>query len=518
MKSTARNSDPPAAPQAVLPQGLRRLCESAVRKDIQAFFEDMSLYRLLRKFGSLDQSVVNASNTPRKRTRAQLLMEELTSGSRLPSSQRSSDAFAVKCCAASTRVADFTRCAVLSDQLVIVAETELKVSISPVGDIPSERARTVPSPVSVSLTSTHLVDELNGNKPRESSFSMQSVCIPGRPLQLECYTHHMIHFGLLCFAVWNAPREKADHGLLSCPSASTMHQCFPCGADDPILILGLGGNVLGRCLDHLLPPSVPIDVVEIEPSMLEMCEKHGWVPALQAPFQLLSRRSGAIIGRRYDAVQKNDDAVAYKQRSTASSRPRHSFFVMDAHDFLKGDFGCSESPTSSVVNSPRRTRDSKPNDEKGPSQTYSLIYLDCYDPAAGSMMHSATLLTLCRLRLRCGGAVVINAHISVDLHTLEQQFLGEGFDSVQVLQVAGCRQAIVVCLVALPGSTAEDVSNANLRFQVPQLRKTSILLNERMAKEEWEGCSLPFDSEWLYSSSKCGEAPRTPCRVWAHRV
>lgn len=177
---------------------------------------------------------------------------------------------------------------------------------------------------SVCLQSVHIVkDRVTGAAASSSasSFALQSVFQPGLPTSLECYPRHMIHFGLLCYAAWNATSvswatiqqregvtalskagevlrpagsflphrscrgrggsakaiQPSSPALLSSMDATVYSGLIPNAVGDAILILGLGGNVLGRCLDTILPSPVDIDIVELEPAVLTACVAHGQV-------------------------------------------------------------------------------------------------------------------------------------------------------------------------------------------------------------------------------------------------
>lgn len=114
----------------------------------------------------------------------------------------------------------------------------------------------------------------------------------------------------------------------------------------PVLILGMGCNVIGRAVDALFSPSTPIHVLEIEPAVVELCREQG---ALSSPNG--ASRFQCHIG---------------DVRSSLSAMPRDC----------------------------------------------SLIFLDCYDPLASSMMHAQELIASCRSHLRDdGGVLVVNAHV-----------------------------------------------------------------------------------------------------------
>ncbi|KAG5499917.1 hypothetical protein GH5_04054 [Leishmania sp. Ghana 2012 LV757] len=192
-----------------------------------------------------------------------------------------------------------------------------------------------PTTEKVTLHSLHIVSSDAASNPRPASFAVQSVLLPGWQTALECYPRHMMHFGLLVYAAWHASpktwkRVLSDGGaagsrhgavLPSCSSRSaaavhcmsrkraasetseaaaashslscapeegreacvvSLAELLPYTAHDAVLVLGLGGNVLGQCLDALLPAVVPLHIVEVEPAVLQACYEHGQFPEIAA--------------------------------------------------------------------------------------------------------------------------------------------------------------------------------------------------------------------------------------------
>lgn len=192
-----------------------------------------------------------------------------------------------------------------------------------------------PQTLSVTLHSLHIVNDDAVRHARPASFALQSVLQPGWPTALECYPRQMVHFGLLVYAAWQASaptwqgvlsgtcaaslaereaakgREGEKGAARASPKrarktsatdgtapagvrASALAALLPHTAQDAVLVLGLGGNVLGKCLDALLPPAVPLHVVEVEPAVLQACCEHAQFPASAAVVQ-------GPQGRRADA-------------------------------------------------------------------------------------------------------------------------------------------------------------------------------------------------------------------------
>lgn len=147
----------------------------------------------------------------------------------------------------------------------------------------------------LTLYSLHIVNDDAVTRVRPASFAIQSVLQPGVQTALECYPRHMVHFGLLCYAAWRASSQTwrelmasrtqtADDGkgtkkMSEDGREHAMMALLPHAAEDAVLILGLGGNVLGQCLDAILPSAVPLHVVELEPAVLRACEEHHQFPA-----------------------------------------------------------------------------------------------------------------------------------------------------------------------------------------------------------------------------------------------
>eukprot|EP00796_Vickermania_ingenoplastis_P008250 gene8250-5771_t len=602
---------------------LIELAEKSIRDEITAYFEDMTVCRSLKRFGNEEENFSGdsvASPVGQKRSRTQKMMEDLCSVFPPSTAKRFMKGFAagtstaspfeVSCRSAATRILDALPCSVLSKQIAVLADTVVCVGVQPAGKtekVATANSRKRKKPVwrssattgdmestsqaiSIQFYSTHLVDQLSSvelsTKCRPSSFSMQSVVIPGRPLHLECYTHHMVHFGFLCYGLWNACDELVHHVQhpTTTPSWSftasstrwspSVSYLFPTAEADSVLILGLGGNVLGTCLDTCLPKDVSIDVVEIEPAMLDLCVRNGLVPPLSAPLALLHhhppysrtfsedgdhhrKRISVSVERSSDGRSGSEAMVSetvkprcFRQDAIVDSRPpsnplavdvppivahRHNYFfyVMDASDFLRRDF--LEPPPleswsgESAALSPGKMRLMSPPPRFSPPQKlYNMIFLDCYDPHAGEMMHSASLLSECQSCLAPGGALLVNAHVDNDPATLGKLFLHEGFDSVQILRVSGCRQCVVVCLKSgggtQQGSSGAAAQDESKRFSLPAMRGFAMLLN-RCSAEVFVNAAAPihFDPTWLRQSSNLGykpegDGPSCSCRLWEHHT
>ncbi|CCW62318.1 unnamed protein product [Phytomonas sp. EM1] len=318
----------------------------------------------------------------------------------------------------------------------------------------------LPSPMTshtvLTLHSMHFVREDALHARRCGAFALQSVLHPHYPTVLECYPKHMIHFGFICYALWNASNAcftggaqvggrfpeaasstsslitgvvKRTHSILFTGGVED-EDLLPVRDSDAVLVLGLGGNVLGRCLDGLLPATVGLHVVEVEPAVLEACVAYQQLPPLQAAPPL-----AGWCGEESKAPTQSSPSPAI----TPPAQPPREFFAAGTHPrgsryriYLEDTFHFLEP--------------GKPLGGDASAGDYNMIFLDCYDPCDERMMHSRELLERCHKRLRPCGALVINAHVLPKREVLEQQFLGYGFASVQVLRVAGLDQSIILCL------------------------------------------------------------------------
>jgi hypothetical protein len=169
----------------------------------------------------------------------------------------------------------------------------------------------------VVLHSLHIVNDDAVSHVRPGSFVLQSVLQPGMPTALECYPRHMIHFGLLCFAAWHASEElwrniveDSGEAKTDDEARETLHAVralLPRTPEDAVLVLGLGGNVLGHCLDEVLPSAVPLHVVEVEPAVLQACEEHGQFPP----------RSLASTGDPRSTARSNSSCSTHRVKVTS---------------------------------------------------------------------------------------------------------------------------------------------------------------------------------------------------------
>ena len=209
-----------------------------------------------------------------------------------------------------------------------------------------------------------------------SNYVLQSVLNMKQPLSLQCYPSLMLDFAVSISAMMNSDIVNGKEHRVESELAVPWHH-FP---ESPVLILGMGCNVIGRALDVLFGEGAPIHVLEIEPTVVELC-----------------REQGAL----------------------ASSRP--------------GGFQCH-------VGDVRTSLGSMP-------RNCSLIFLDCYDPLASSMMHAQELIASCRDHLRDdGGVLVVNAHVGIEFDSLLPFSLAfPGPEAVHVAQMPGIDQVIVAC-------------------------------------------------------------------------
>ncbi|CUG88779.1 Hypothetical protein, putative [Bodo saltans] len=103
-------------------------------------------------------------------------------------------------------------------------------------------------------------------------YEVQSVIVPNAPLDLQCVAGNIIQFALLTWMrlQYGTPPNAGE-------SWDTSKLRLPQSGD--VVILGMGGNVMANCLVHLLPHTVPIHVVEIEPSVVAVCSIEGQLPS-----------------------------------------------------------------------------------------------------------------------------------------------------------------------------------------------------------------------------------------------
>ncbi|CUG88780.1 Hypothetical protein, putative [Bodo saltans] len=109
-------------------------------------------------------------------------------------------------------------------------------------------------------------------KQPDVGYEVQSVWIPGAPLRLQCYPRlNLQYLFMQSMRVQYGP--PPDSGEIWDASKLRLPQ------SGDVVILGMGGNVMANCLVHLLPHTVPIHVVEIEPSVVAVCSVEGLLPA-----------------------------------------------------------------------------------------------------------------------------------------------------------------------------------------------------------------------------------------------
>ena len=242
-----------------------------------------------------------------------------------------------------------------------------------------------------------------------TNFVIQSVMIRNEPLSQQSYTYYMLQFAfslyLLLNSKWLPPGDPSASGgaqrKLAELAVPWLH--FP---ESPVLILGMGCNVIGRALDVLFGEGAPIHVLEIEPTVVELC-----------------REQGAL----------------------ASSRP--------------GGFQCH-------VGDVRTSLGSMP-------RNCSLIFLDCYDPLASSMMHAQELIASCRDHLRDdGGVLVVNAHMKATEDSLLP--FSKAFPHPGAVHVVYAEQSFVVCWHNLCATAAESAIEPCAEFEL--IRRLRLVL------------------------------------------
>lgn len=363
-----------------------------------------------------------------------------------------------------------------------VEDTDSKHNRTTSEQLVKNRKRAVSREVSLTFHSLHLINKDVLKNRRGTSFVLQTITCPGRPLALECYPKHMIHFAFLLHALLHTTTEElaqvvtphAQALLLnsvdssSCGSGSgggggggdktlkrevegkdgkslPLDKLYPCKSSDAVLVLGLGGNAIASCLDAVLPPAVPIDVVEIEPAVVEACVHSGQLPPSMASSyfrecrrvasssddgsaERLSSSSGdsptcsptAAAGTEFS----DKASVLFKVadgHGTCARGSRYRVIVGDAYDFLRCGVPLDGTEAEPVVRA-----DAESSGRGAGKVQYKLIFLDCYDPDRETMLLNENgLLALCQQRLQPGGVLLVNAHIVPRAAVLETHgFLG----------------------------------------------------------------------------------------------
>jgi hypothetical protein len=140
-------------------------------------------------------------------------------------------------------------------------------------------------------------------------YEVQSVWIPGAPLRLQCYPRLNLQYLFM-----HSMRAQYGEPPKAGEAWDVAKLRLPTSGD--VVILGMGGNVMANCLVHLLPPTVAIHVVEIEPAVVAVCSLEGLLPT--AP-NFHAHVCDVVV-----ALQRLDDASC-------------SLIILDCFDPLEGD-------------------------------------------------------------------------------------------------------------------------------------------------------------------------------------
>ena len=108
---------------------------------------------------------------------------------------------------------------------------------------------------------------------QRGSFEVQSVRRPENCLFLECYARLMVSFAFCVSAMEvaaHSPNVAHFKGPLERQSAFCQEILHPRVPSGPIVVLGMGGNVIPDCLGAALP-GTEVHVVEIEPAVWQTC-------------------------------------------------------------------------------------------------------------------------------------------------------------------------------------------------------------------------------------------------------
>ena len=113
-----------------------------------------------------------------------------------------------------------------------------------------------PPPAFVVITcfieSMHLVQNMDS----KDDYVFQSSLAVGNPTQLQCYPRNMLQFA---FSMYDALRRGSVEW----------------DALGPIVVLGMGANILASAISRAQLRTVPIHVVEIEPTVVDVCREQG---------------------------------------------------------------------------------------------------------------------------------------------------------------------------------------------------------------------------------------------------
>lgn len=219
----------------------------------------------------------------------------------------------------------------------------------------------------------------------QGSYELQSIHLPDKPLELQCVAGTMTQLALIMMALhWNVAAPSGER-------ENSGEQAEPGELDERYFEVSRSAF-----------PDGAIGVLGMGGNVIGNCFVH------------------ALPGRRLVVVDV-EPAVCESCIRMNTFAP-----VADAVEFIGGD-------VARVLQSVE--------------ERFFLLFLDCFDPLAGTMMHAVELLKKCRATLRVGGALAINAHISIDDKKALAPFVAVfGSGRVHAVNIRGCRQAMIVCI------------------------------------------------------------------------
>lgn len=323
------------------------------------------------------------------------------------------------------------------------------------------------------------VDIRNGG---ERSFHIQSVYLYEKPHILQCVAGVMVNFALLLHTgvkIMNEVR-KSKKSLLqvyrnimgesekkSLPKDDVFSDRFSSCHDHSeitnkptdlfpsytsrVLVLGMGGNSMAIAMRHVLGPSASIEVVEIEPAVVQVCQN-----------------AGTLL---------EDDR-------------NHRVYVEDAQKFLRGKL------VQCVAN----------------EDLYDFIFMDLFEPLEAQMESGESMVHQCYRLLSEGGMLVINEHILPDPKHLVifTKIFGDGL--VHAVNLHGWKESVVIGFKNT-STVAKELENRWVGTEVSLACSVQMARVVQSLYERWFPGFFPDISVWLKSMRTFNKIPHR-CRIW----
>ncbi|CCW69905.1 unnamed protein product [Phytomonas sp. Hart1] len=227
-----------------------------------------------------------------------------------------------------------------------------------------------------------------------------------------------------------------------------------------VLILGMGGNSMVGSLRHALGSEVDLHVVEIEPAVLQACERVGALP----------------------------------------NRAEDTHFHLHLEDAMK----CLKHTLSKI--------------------SFDMIFMDIFEPTEGKMKNDMRISNLCFDRLQINGLLVVNIHQLPSLLSLKHFGRLFGLRNIQAVNIHGWNESVVVCMKASStpnwrilestqgaGEEGKSYVNSSRDGLSQQCGKNLADMVYKCYEEVLPGW-LPHCS-WLKSSKRVGN-DNDQCRIW----